>query len=186
VHVARLLRGGVGSLTSRQKAREFQKYVPVSIAGQMEYTSNLLGLLGDTLLLSTGVAVDVSQISGLLDTALETTPGLSDGRREVLTSGNGVTTSAELVDGRLHKGALVEASSKEDGVDSDQDPRALLEEEGREAQTEPQSDLEDSDKSHGRIVVVLNEVANGVGKAGRLGLLASSDSRLRLESGQKV
>jgi hypothetical protein len=186
VHVARLMCGGIGSLTSRPRAREFQKLVSVSIAGQTEYTSNLLGLLGDTLLLSTSVAVDVSQISGLLDTALETTPGLSDGRRQVLTSGNGITTSAELVDGRLHKGALVEASSKEDGVDSDQDPRALLEEESREAQTEPQSDLEDSDKSHGRIVVVLNEVANGVGKAGRLGLLASSDSRLGLEGGQKV
>lgn len=153
---------------------------------EMYHTSNLLGLLGNTLLLGTSVAVDVSQVSGLLDTALETTPGLSDGRGQVLAGSNGITASAQLVDGRLHEGALVEASSEENGVDSNQDPRALLEEESREAQTEPESNLENSDKSHGRIVVVLNEIANGIGKAGRLGLLASSDGGLGLDGGQKV
>lgn len=152
----------------------------------MNNTRRLLGLLGDTLLLGASVAVDVSQVSGLLDAILETTPALSDGRREVLTVGNSVTASAELVDGRLHKGALVETGSEEDGVDSDQNPRALLEEESREEQTEPESDLEDSNKGHGRIVVVLNEVANGVGEARRLGLLASSDSGLGLDGGQEV
>jgi len=149
-------------------------------------TSSLLGLLGNTLLLSTTVAVDVSQVSGLLDNTLETTPALSDGRRQVLAVGNSVTASAQLVDGGLHEGALVEASSEEDSVDNKQDPRALLEEKTREEQTEPESDLENSDKGHGRIVVVLNEVANGLGEARRLGLLASSDSGLGLDGGQKV
>ena len=131
----------------------------------MNDTSSLLGLLGNTLLLSTSVAVDVSHVSGLLDTTLETTPALSDGRRQVLAVGNSVTASAQLVDGGLHEGALVEASSEEDSVDSEQNPRALLEEKTREEQTEPESDLENSDKGHGRIVVVLNEVANGVSEA---------------------
>jgi len=152
----------------------------------MNDTSSLLGLLGNTLLLSTTVAVDVSQVSGLLDNTLETTPALSDGRRQVLAVGNSVTASAQLVDGGLHEGALVEASSEEDSVDNKQDPRALLEEKTREEQTEPESDLENSDKGHGRIVVVLNEVANGLGEARRLGLLASSDSGLGLDGGQKV
>ena len=152
----------------------------------MNDASSLLGLLGNTLLLSTSVTVDVSQVSALLDTTLDSTPALSDGRRQVLAVGNSVTASAQLVDGRLHEGALVEAGSEEDGVDSNQDPRALLEKESRDAQTEPESNLEDSDKGHGRIVVVLNEVTNGVSEARRLGLLASSDSWLRLDGGQKV
>lgn len=110
---------------------------------------DLLGLLGDALLLSAGVTVDVGQVSGLLDTALDTIPALSDSGRHVLTVGDGVTTSGELVDGLLDEGALVEASSEEDSVDGNQDPRALLEKESGEAKAEPKSDLEDSDKSHG-------------------------------------
>lgn len=123
MHVARLLCDWYRELDLKTKStRVSEARCSLDRRPETNDASNLLGLLGNALLLSTGVAIDVGQVSSLLDTALEATPGLSDGRRQVLTSGNGVTTSTELVDGRLHKGALVEASSEEDSVDSDQDP----------------------------------------------------------------
>jgi len=153
---------------------------------ELDETIDLLGLLGNALLLSTSVAVDVGQVGSLLDAALDTVPALSDSGRHVLTVGDGITTSGELVNSLLDESALVETSSEEDGVDGNQDPGALLEEESGEAKAEPKSNLENSDQGHGRIVVVLDKVTNGVGEARRLGLLASGNSRLGLDGGKKV
>lgn len=152
---------------------------------ELGHKSNLLRLLGSSLL-GAGVAVDVSQVSSLLDATLDCVPTLSDSRGHVLAVGNGITTGGELVDSLLDECALVEASSEEDGVDDDEDPRTLLEEESGTEQTEPESDLKDGYEGHRRVVVILDEVANRVSKARSLGLLSSRSSRLRLDGGQEV
>jgi len=147
---------------------------------------HLLGLLGLLWLSTTSVAVDVGEVGGLLDTALDGLPSLTDSWWHVLSVGNGITTGAELVDGTLDKGALVEASAEEDGVDDDEDPGTLLEENGGTEETEPEDDLEDGDNSHAEVVVVLDEVTNGVAKGRRGRLLAWLGGWLRLEGWDQV
>lgn len=144
----------------------------------------LLGLLGDRGLLSS-VTANVSHVSGLLDGALDGGPALTDGRGHILTVGNGISASSELTDSLLDKGALGEASSHEHSVDDEKDPRSLLEEDSRAKKTEPQKDFENGNECHGSVVVVLNEVANGVGQCGAL-LLTGGRDRLGLKSGQEV
>ena len=147
---------------------------------------HLLGLLGLLWLSTTSVAVDVGEVGGLLDTALDGLPSLTDSWWHVLSVGNSITTSAELVDGTLDKGALVEASAEEDGVDDDEDPSTLLEEDGGAEQTEPQDDLKDGHNSHAEVVVVLDKVTNGVAEGRRGRLLAWLSGWLRLESWDQV
>ena len=124
---------------------------------------NLLSLLGSSLL--SGITVDVSQIRSLLNSALDSVPTLANSWRQVLAVGNGVTASCQVVDSLLDKGALRKSSPYEHSVDDDEDPGALLEEEGRTKQTEPESNLKDSNKSHGAVVVVLDKVTNGVSES---------------------
>jgi hypothetical protein len=62
----------------------------------------------------------------------------------------------------LNESALSEASTEEGGVDSDQNPRTLLECDSREEKTAPEQDFEDSDEAHGSIIVFLDELANHI------------------------
>lgn len=134
--------------------------------------AHLLRFLGLLWLGTTGVAVDVGEISSLLDTTLDSLPSLADGWWHVLSVGNGVTAGAELVDGTLDKGALVEASAEEDGIDDDEDPSTLLEEKSGAKEAEPEDDLEDGDDGHAEVVVVLDKVTDGVAEGRRRWLLA--------------
>ena len=148
---------------------------------------HLLRLLGLLWLLSTtGVAVDVGEISSLLDTALDGLPSLANDWWHVLSVGDGVTAGAELVDGALDKGTLVEAGAEEDGVDDDEDPGALLEENGGAEEAEPEHDLEDGDDGHAEVVVVLDKITDGVAEGGRGWLLAWLSGWLWLESWDQV
>lgn len=151
----------------------------------MECKANrLLGLLGGTLL--TSIAVDVSQVGSLLNATLDRGPDLTNRRGKILAVGNGITTSSQLIDGLLDKGALCEASPHEDSVDGNENPRALGEEDSGEKKTEPKSNLKDSNKGHGAVVVVLDKVTNGIGKSRSLLLLAGRGLWLRLEGWQQV
>lgn len=150
-------------------------------------SDRLLGLLGCTLLLSANVLADVSCVSGLADNVLEGAPALADRWGNALVGELGVKTGSQLGDGTLDKGALGEAGAEEDGVDRDEDPGALLEEESRTEDSEPQSNLEDGNQSHAAIIVVLDELANHVRGSRSLGLgTGCGCSRRRLDGGEQV
>lgn len=144
---------------------------------------HLLSLLWCTLL--TSVTADIGHVSGLLDSALDSSPSLANSWGQVLTVGNGITTSSQVVDGLLNKGALVETSSQEDSVNDNEDPRALLEENGRAEQAEPKGNLKNGNQGHGAVIVVLYKVADSVGQGGGL-LLAGSGCGLWLDGWQNV
>lgn len=122
---------------------------------------NLLRFLGRTLS-TTDITVDVSGVGRLPEDVLDSSPTLSNGRRSALVGELGINARRELGNGTLDKAALSIAGAEEDGVDNEKDPGALLEEEGGANNTEPQGDLEDGNKCHGAIVVLLDELANGV------------------------
>jgi len=147
---------------------------------------HLLRLLGLLWLSATGVAVDVGEVGGLLDTTLDSGPSLTDSWWHVLSVGDGVTTSAELVDGTLDESALVEAGAEEDGVDDDEDPSSLLEKNGGAEKTEPEDNFKNGDNSHAEIVVVLDKVTDSVAESRRRWLLAGLSGWLRLESWDQV
>jgi hypothetical protein len=155
--------------------------------GTLPYTAKrLLGLLGGSSGLTTNVPADVGSISSLADNALEGTPSLLRSRGSALVGKLGVNAASELVDSLLDKAALRNAGAEEDGVDSDKDPRALLEEHGRAEDAEPEEDLEQSDQSHGAVIVLFDELANSLGSSGALGLGAGLRCGWGLDGGQKV
>lgn len=142
--------------------------------------------LGSGLLLSADVLADVSSLGSLTDDVLEGTPGLASGWRSALVGKLGIDAGGKLGNGTLDEGALSVAGTEEDGVDNDQDPRSLLEEKGRAEHAEPKGNLEDSNKGHAAVVVLLYELANSIGQGG-LGLgTRLSSSRRRLDGGQQV
>lgn len=136
----------------------------------MDGIDSLLRLLGDWALLGTNIATDIGGIRGLPDDVLEGSPGLSGGRWSALVSELGVDAGSELSDGSLDEAALCVAGAEEYGIDNQQNPSSGLEEKGGSKDTEPQGDFENSDESHAGIVVLLDELADGVRKAGSLGL----------------
>lgn len=117
-------------------------------------------------------AVDVGGICNLTNHALDLLPDASNGRRSALVGQGAVGTGSELSNGALHKGALRMAHSEEDGVDAKENPGTLGEGDGREDETEEEENLEDGDKGHAAIVVLLDEASNGLGEAGGLRLSA--------------
>lgn len=122
--------------------------------------SSLGGLLGHS-----GTACVSAQISSRVElpgTALDTVPHLSGSWRRALRTNEVVDPGLEPCEGALDVGALAETSAQEDGVDDQQDPAPTLEEDGREQQAEPQSNLEAGDNGHGRVVVLLDEGADGI------------------------
>jgi len=145
----------------------------------------LLGLLGGSSRLATNVPADVGGISSLTNNVLEGSPALLGSGRSALVGKLSVNAGSELVDSLLDEAALRNASAEEDGVDSEEDPGALLEEHGRAEDAEPQEDLEQGDKSHGAIVVLLDELANSLGGSGALRLGAGRSRRWGLDGGQK-
>lgn len=106
----------------------------------------------------------------LLSATLDGVPDLASRRRGALSTDEGVNSGVELREGALDVGALREASSEEGSVESEKDPRSTLEHDGGEEDADPEEDLEGGDDRHGRIIVLLHESTNLIGKrAGRLG-----------------
>lgn len=155
------------------------RYIVANIA------KRLLCLLGGSLL-AANVPADVGSIGSLADNALEGAPCLLRSGRSALVGKLSVNAGSKLVDGLLDEAALRNAGAEEDGVDSKEDPRALLEEHGRAKNAEPEEDLKQGDKSHGAIVVLLDELANSLGGSGALGLGAGLSSGWGLDGGQQV
>jgi len=113
-------------------------------------------------------------------TALNTIPKRSGRRRSALRTNQVIDSRLQLSELTLNEAALSESSTEEGGVDSDQDPRARLESDSREEETTPEKDLEDSNETHRRIIVFLDELADHisvwVGLGGWLGTRAGTSS----------
>jgi len=73
-----------------------------------------------------------------------------------------IDSRLQLTERALNEARLSESCAEEGGVDGDQDPRTLLEGDGGEEDTAPEKDLEDSNKTHGGVIVFLDELANHV------------------------
>lgn len=80
-----------------------------------------------------------------------------------------VDAGSSLSKGALHELTLGEPGSQEDGIDSQEDPGTLAECKSREKEAEPKENLERSDQHHGGVIVLLDKLADGIGKR-RLGL----------------
>ena len=129
--------------------------VPIERA---EYLGSLLrGWCSVHILSNIGSIVECSR------TALNTFPNLPGRRGSGLRTDEGVDSCLQLSELAFDEGALSESGSEEGGVDGDQNPRTLAECDGGEEESAPEKDFEDGDESHGRIIVLLNELPNGVG-----------------------
>lgn len=133
----------------------------------------------------TNISVDIGLVVNLLEDILDSLPSLLGNWRDVLSVGKTITTSSNLLNGSLHESALRDAGTEEDGVESEDDPAALDEEDGGSEKTEPESELECGDKRHAGVVVLLDETANGVTKTGRHGLLAGWGDWWWLDGGEE-
>lgn len=120
----------------------------------------LLRLLGYRTLLGTNIAADIRRIGGLPDDVLEGSPCLSGGWGSALVSELGIDSSSELGDGSLDEAALCIAGAEEDSVDNEQNPGSSLEEKSGTEDAEPQSDFENGNERHARIVVLLDELTD--------------------------
>lgn len=123
---------------------------------------------------------------------LDTLPDSPGRRRDTLVAHERIDTRGQVRDLTLHKAALRESRSQESRVQHQQNPATLREDNSGHEQTDPQGDLEDRNKAHGQVVVLLDELSNAFGEGavlvgglagwgrGRSGLLR------RLERGDQV
>lgn len=120
---------------------------------------------------------------------LDAVPDLAGGGGRALGADERVDAGAELGHGALDVGALRVAGAQEDGVEDEQDPRAALEQNGRQQDAAPQQDLEGRDNRHAGVVVLLDKGANLVGQRVRrlaLGRGAVGGGRGRVDGGDQV
>lgn len=108
----------------------------------------------------------------LASTTLDALPNLAGHWRSTLGTDEVVDTGLDHRERVLDVAALRESGAEESSVESNQDPRAALEEDGRKQEADPEEDLETGDDGHGHVIVLLDEAANsvrqGVGREGRL------------------
>ena len=138
------------------------------------------------------VLVDVSRGMELPRGALHAVPDLASDGRGALGADEVVDAGLELGKRTLHVAALGKARAQEGSVEGNQDPRAALEEQGRQKEADPKQDLEARDHRHGRVVVLLDEGSDRIrsrvlrvldltsglrGVAGRGDLLGRHESR---------
>lgn len=114
------------------------------------------------------VLSNVRNIVELARTTLNALPNLSSRWWDTLTSNKRINTGTEALELSTDKRGLGVTSSQESSVDSEQDPRALSEDDSGQKETAPQENLEDSDEAHGEVVVLLDELADGIGQGGGL------------------
>lgn len=95
-------------------------------------------------------------------TTLNTIPDLSSRRGSRLCTHKAVDSRFQLSELALNEAALSESCAEECGIDSDQDPGASAECDSREEKSAPEEDFENSDESHGCVIVFLDKFANGI------------------------
>jgi hypothetical protein len=124
---------------------------------------------------TTHILPHIRGINDLSEKSLDSLPTLSNSRWDIGVLNLLVNTSGKLTESALDELALGESCSKEDGVDTEQDPGAFGEGDGGEEEAEPQKDLEHGHQQHGAIIVVLDKATDavserrlGFGRAGRL------------------
>ena len=101
--------------------------------------------------------------------------------RDILPLRDRIPALAHLAQHALHEGALRDAGAQEDGVDDDEDPGALLEEDGGEEQAEPEGDFQAGDDGHAGVVVVFDEAADALAQGAGFGFLAGGGGRWGLD-----
>jgi len=148
--------------------RSFQSILPLNIVVL------LLGCLSSLLWRwSVDIFANISNVMEASRSRLDTTPSLLNWWRSILRSNQAINSRLQLFELTLNKAALSESRPQESSVDSDEDPASLGESKSRQEKTTPEEDFQDSDKSHGGIIVFFDELADvvssGVGLEGRLG-----------------
>lgn len=96
-------------------------------------------------------------------TSLDAIPDLSGGRWSTLGPDEVIDSGLKSSKRALHVGTVVNARPQEGSVDGQQDPAPTLEQDGAKQKATPQGDLKARDNGHGRVVVLLDEAADGVG-----------------------
>ncbi len=103
------------------------------------------------------VLVDIGRGMELSRGRLDGLPYLTGPGRGALGTDKVVEAGLELGERVLDVAALSIAGAEESGVDSEQDPRAALEENGPQNKANPQQNLEPRNDRHGAVIVLLNE-----------------------------
>ena len=85
-----------------------------------------------------------------------------------MTTNKSINSCLQLSELGLNKATLGKSCAEEGSVDCNQDPGTFAEGNGREEETAPEKDLENSNQTHGGIVVFLDEFANGISQCVRL------------------
>ena len=107
---------------------------------------------------TTDVSPNISRIMELPRAGFDTLPNTSSSWRRRLSTNKAVDSCLKLSELSLHESRLSEAGAQEGSVDCDQDPGALGEGDCRQEETAPEENLEDSNETHGRVIVFLDEL----------------------------
>lgn len=95
-------------------------------------------------------------------TSLDSIPNLSGGRWSALSPDEVIDSGLKSGKRALHVSAVVNARPQEGSVDGQQDPAPTLEQDGAKQKAAPQSNLKARNNGHRRVVVLLDEAADGV------------------------
>lgn len=136
-----------------------------------------------------GVAAQLGGIAELASVVLDGIPDLAGDGRGALGGHERVDPDGKLAERGLDVAILGVSATEEDGVETEKDPGAALEENGRQNDAEPEQNLEARDDGHGRVVVLLDKGANSVSE--RAGSLARRGGAFggggrRADDGQQV
>ena len=96
-------------------------------------------------------------------TTFNAIPDLSSCRGSRLRTNKAVNSCLQLSELTLNEATLSEACAEECSVDSGQDPGASAKCNGGHEKAAPEEDFENSDESHGKVIVFLDEFTNGIG-----------------------
>lgn len=89
-------------------------------------------------------------------------PDLSGNWWSRLGTNKAVDSGLQLPELSLNEAALSESSTEESSVNGDQDPRSPGEEDRGKEDSGPKEDLKDGDKTHGGIIIFLDEPSNHI------------------------
>jgi hypothetical protein len=132
-------------------------------------SNHLLSLLRRTLLtLRVDILPQVCSIHRSLPNTLGALPTRPDRRRNVRALDLLIDMGRSTGESILNELALREACSEEDSVDTQQDPAAFAKGDGGQEEADPQEDFEAGNRKHSAVIVVLDELADRVGR-GALG-----------------
>jgi hypothetical protein len=130
--------------------------------------SLLLGLLPSGSCAS-HIASHIRSIVYLMHNAFECFPSLANQRRGALVGDRSVNPGSSMVHSTLDKGALRVSRTEESQVGQEQHPASLGEGKGRQDEAEQESKLERGDEIHAAVIVLLDELSNGLSERRLLG-----------------